>query len=234
MTDVLGRDDDELRFAYVGWIFGDEARSAYVAMCSLFLPRSRATFIHTYAEIGEFRLYEVQTAATSLREQGFDVGTRGRDELSLADWLASLQAGIDADLVLMNTRGGSDWFQLTDQRGAAADVPMLKSPAAVHYIHSWSMQSPTHPATIAQRWLEHGAYAYVGSMQEPYLAAFEKPTELARQWLAGAPFLPSARVWKQAKQFIHPNTFSALTSQPTYTDIFSEADGIMSHVALAK
>lgn len=199
--DMLGRDDAGRRFAYVGWIFGDEVRSAYVAMCSLFLDRDRAALINTYGNTESWAQYGMEDAARRLRRSGFDVAARQRDDLTLEQWLAALPDGIDADLVLMNTMGGSDRFRLADQHAFATDVPLLHVPAAVHFIHSWSMQSPTHPATIAQRWLDHGAYAYVGSMQEPYLTAFETPTELVRQWLLGAPFLPAARVWNDRNPF---------------------------------
>jgi hypothetical protein len=74
----------------------------------------------------------------------------------------------------------------------------------VHFIHSFSMQLPATPGTIAHEWIAHGAYAYVGSVNEPYLAAFLPPGALAMEWVNGIPFLIAARHWNAPAPFGGP------------------------------
>jgi hypothetical protein len=45
----------------------------------------------------------------------------------------------------------------------------------VSFIHSFSAADPRDASTLAGRWLEHGAYVYYGSMNEPFLSAFRTP-----------------------------------------------------------
>jgi hypothetical protein len=71
----------------------------------------------------------------------------------------------------------------------------LNEPAALHFIHSWSMQFPARLDTVGAQWLERGAYAAVGSCHEPYLAAFVPPAELTHRWTNFVPFLVAARWW---------------------------------------
>jgi len=59
----------------------------------------------------------------------------------------------------------------------------------VHFIHSWSAVTPDDRNTVGGRWLSNGVYAYVGSVDEPYVQAFVTPHHL--QILT--PFLIAAR-----------------------------------------
>ncbi len=89
----------------------------------------------------------------------------------------------------------ADFFDLSEGTGFAHDVPILDTPLALHMIHSWSLRSPENRDTVGGRWLEHGVYAYVGAMQEPYLGAFIPPELLVRRLLSFVPFLVAARHW---------------------------------------
>jgi len=62
-------------------------------------------------------------------------------------------------------------------------------------IHSFSLQAPDAAYTVGGRWLDHGVYAYVGSVHEPYLSAFIPPATLVQRLASLAPFLVAARQW---------------------------------------
>jgi len=73
----------------------------------------------------------------------------------------------------------------------------------LHLVHSWSFKAPQKWNTIGGRWLQRGVYAYVGSVDEPFLAAFVPPKDLAARWCSFVPFLvaarhdePNAGIWK--------------------------------------
>ena len=199
ITDALGRTTEGARYACVGWIFGSEIRSAYVAMCSLFLPREKVALVNTYPQKEQpWVTYGTAGVAALLGELGYAPMHSSGNAATQSAWLRSISAGMTADLAIINTRGNVDWFQMFDgQRCYATDVPVLNTPAAVHFIHSWSMQRPQDASTIAGRWLDRGAYAYVGSVHEPGLTAFVPPSVLAQRTAGGVPFLIAARHWEQ-------------------------------------
>ncbi len=196
LTDVLARTEAGRRYAIAGWIFGDEARSAYAAMCSLFLERTRFWLFNTYADSGGWGAYGVDEAAAILRAPGFEATTASGEAASLRSWLALLPGGVATDVLAMNSKGNADFFDLADGRAASRDVPVLNEPAALHLVHSFSMRGPENPATVGCQWLSRGVYAYVGSVQEPGLSAFVPPKPLAERWAAGIPFLVAARQWE--------------------------------------
>jgi hypothetical protein len=66
---------------------------------------------------------------------------------------------------------------------------------AVSMVHSFSLQRPDDVDTVGGRFLDHGVYAYVGSVDEPYLAAFIPPAMQVRRLAAGVPFLLAGRMW---------------------------------------
>jgi hypothetical protein len=206
VTDVLGRDGYGPRYACTGWIFGDEVRCAYAAMCSLFLQRTRFMLINAYPADGGWGAYDVGGAATRLSAWGAAAVVRRGDQAGMRAWLRMLPGGIRHDVIVMNSKGNATFFDLADGRASAGDVPVLNEPAAVHFIHSWSMRSPESPGTVAGCWLQRGAYAYVGSTDEPTLAAFVPPEELVRRWTAGVPFLVAARRWDDSPAW-KVNTF---------------------------
>lgn len=204
LTDLLGRKADGSRFAFAGWIFGSEVQSAYIAMCSLFLPRDDVLLVNAYSQTGEWSAYDVIGAETMFRQRGFRAQAMVAEGASVASWRRMLAGGTDADLVLMNSMGNADFFDLTDGRMYANDVPVLNEPAAVHLIHSWSMQAPASAATVGGRWLAHGAYALVGSCWEPYLGAFLPPAAVAERLTNFVPLLVAARYWEGQGPMAHP------------------------------
>lgn len=195
ITDLIGRaPQGGNRYAVTGWIFGDEIRSAYVAMCSLFLPRERVWLFNTYPDHGDWIIYRVDEAEQRLGKAGFQTKAYRRDGATYAAWRHLLPFGFQTDVFVMNSKGNPEIFMLYDERvGNAGDVPTLSRPLAVHFTHSWSMHRPDDPSTIACQWIRQGAYAYVGSVAEPILNAFIPPSDLAKRWCSYAPFLVAAR-----------------------------------------
>lgn len=210
ITDYLGRHANGERYAIVGWIFGDEASAAYIAMCSLFMPREHITMINTYSDQGAFGEYALEPAIEYLQEFKYAFDARSGSDVNRARWLRDLAGGTATDVLVMNSRGNARVFHVRDGDMTSLDVPVLNHPAAVHFTHSWSMRSPTTPDTVAAHWLQRGAYAYVGSMHEPYLHAFLTPRELTRRWSGVIPFLVAARHFEAPAPFGGPwrvNTF---------------------------
>lgn len=198
LTDFLGRNADGSRYAFTGWIFGDEKRCAYMAMCSLFLPRDNTLLLNTYNSEGEWGQYTMSGAADTLAKIGFTVAQHaGPADMGEAGWRRLLIAGLSADVVWMNSGGGADYFILNGGQARAGDVPLLNAPAALHLIHSWSLRWPAKSGTVGERWLAHGAYAMVGSCYEPFLSAFIPPQLLANRCAAAMPFLIAARRWAE-------------------------------------
>jgi len=206
VTDVLGRAGFGPRYAFTGWIFGDHTRCAYVAMCSLFLPRDHYLLVNTYPADGAWQAYDIDDAATTLSGRGYEVETRRGERAGVQAWWGMLPGGIGDDVVAMNSKGNVNFFDLSNGRVFSGDVPMLNVPAAIHLIHSWSMRAPDNPATVAGRWLQHGAYAFVGSVDEPTLSAFLPPRVLAGRWASGVPWLIGARRWDDSPAW-KVNTF---------------------------
>ncbi len=195
ITDLLGRTPAGLRYAFTGWIFGDEARCAYVAMCSLFLDRNRVWLYDTYPGTGGWNTYGVIDATSKLNKAGFEAIAFERDRTNDKAWQSMLPGGVSSDVLLMNSKGNTDFFQLFSGRGSPGDVPILNEPVAMHLIHSWSMRSPQNEGTVGAQWLSHGAYAYVGSVHEPFLGAFVPPKVLTSRCMGYVPFLIASRVW---------------------------------------
>lgn len=198
ITDLLGRRADFTRFAYSGWIFGDQARSAYMAMCSLFLAREQIWMCNTYPENEPaWAAYAMAGAAQVLTGAGYRVSQPLPSPVNEAAWQKALAGGLATDMAVMNTKGNDDFFDLSSGggRGYPRDVPILKHPVALHLIHSWAMRSPTDLETVGGRWLENGAYAAVGSCWEPLLHGFVPPDLLARRCASFVPFLIAARWW---------------------------------------
>ncbi len=189
VTDVLGRKPSGARYAFAGWIFGDEVHSAYMAMCSLFLDRSRVWLYNTYPDEEGWMAYGLGAATEKLTQSGYTTKRSEGAAAGQSPWLRMLAGGIDTDVLAINSKGHVDYMELSSGTASAVDVPMLTTPIALHLIHSWSMRSPQTEGTLGAQWLAHGAYAYVGSVHEPLLQAFVPPTALAERWTKLAPFL---------------------------------------------
>ena len=209
-SDLIGRRPDGGRYAFTGWIFGGEARCAYVAMCSLFLPRQRVWLYNTYPLAGGWGAFGVDEAATALTEKGYDTRSFSRDRATGPAWIRMLPGGFSTDVLAMNTKGNPDFFDLFSGRAYPPDVPLLNEPLALHLVHSWSMSSPQRLDTVGGQWMARGAYAWVGSVHEPHLGAFVRPALLAERWINFVPFLVGARQWQ--------GSFSGTWKVNTYGD----------------
>ncbi|NER39056.1 MAG: hypothetical protein F6J93_34740 [Oscillatoria sp. SIO1A7] len=194
VTDGLGRHENGERWAAIGWIYGSAERSLYQAMCSIFLDPDNVLFYDSYPPEEPWNDYAVGLAKYYFNKVGFKVKVVQRPEASQKTWRELAAEGFNFDLIFTNSKGMPNSFAVGgDRYGSVRDIPKLLTPAAIHFIHSWSATTPDDPNTIAGRWLEKGAYAYVGSVHEPYLSAFITPTLMTRRLLLSAPFLISAR-----------------------------------------
>jgi hypothetical protein len=163
-------------------------------MCGLFLSPRRAWLFDGYPESAPWSVYDATRAADALRASGIeplvdDSPRQGRDV-----WLSRVRRPLDAGLVLVNSKGNADFFDLEPGRCSPADAPMLGVPAMVHFVHSWSAAWPVERTTVAGRWLERGAYAYAGSVQEPYLQAFVPTPVVAARLVSTFPWGAAVRV----------------------------------------
>ncbi|MFG0283916.1 MAG: hypothetical protein ACF8R7_05795 [Phycisphaerales bacterium JB039] len=186
-TDVLGRsaDDPARRWAWCGQIFGDAPQSAWRAMCALFLQPETAWLFNGYPADGPWADYALAPAATLLEEIELAVTLDAAPRGTLDAWRTRTGLGIDAGLIFVNTKGNKATFGLVGGTAQSVDVPFLQRPAAVYFIHSFSAQLPGAPATIAGKWLQRGAYAYFGSVDEPFLHWFVRPEVLAARLRGG-------------------------------------------------
>ncbi len=201
LTDVLGRADvtetgSSSRWAYASMAPGSAAEAAYRAMSSLFLQPTRAFLFNGYAGFGEggFEAYAIGPASELLRKAGLEVVEEEAPRDPLGDWRRRVLPPLDAGLVHVNSAGFARMFRLGQVEVSAAEIPSLKRPALVHFIHSFSAQNIGDELSIARRWLDGGAFAYVGSVDEPYLTAFHTPERFVARMLARAPISAAARV----------------------------------------
>ncbi len=192
LTDRIGRMSDGSRYAWCGMIFGDEARSAYAAMCALFLTPANAWIVDGYKP--EFAPpYRLEKATEFLDKAGLRVSTNLPPRGGIDDWRERSRFGIGADFVQVNSSGLAWSFDLNPGRGYASDVPPLNRPAVVHFIHSFSAQFIGDRNSVGGRWLENGAYAYAGSMSEPFLGAFLPGSMVTARLLSKAPWGAAVR-----------------------------------------
>lgn len=202
LTDAIGRFDGQLRYAWAGQITGTQSEAAYRAMCALFLQPSSAWLFNAYEPKEGFAAYSVGDAAEYLRSVGLTVDVDDYPASGLPEWRKRSARAVDAGLINVNTSGQRRFFELPGGRADAGEIPSLRRPALVHFIHSFSAQNVADVASIAPRWMDSGAYAYVGSVDEPTLAAFVRPNEFVQRMFAPAPLAAAARVsspaWKIA------------------------------------
>jgi hypothetical protein len=193
VTDGLGRHRNGERWAVFGWIYGSAARSLYQAMSSIFLDSENALLYDSYRKEGTWLEYEMTDAAAQLHNFGLNVTLVERPESTLEKWQQLSADDWNFDLVWVNSLGGHDTFSVGRGEASVDDIPTLQVPAAVHFIHSWSTVRPDDLNTVAGRWLQNGAYVYVGSVHEPYLSAFIPPKLLVRRVLRSSPLAIAAR-----------------------------------------
>ena len=194
--DALCRNDDGQRWGYAGWIFGDEGRAAVMAMSSIFLDRRNIWMFSGYEKEGQWNVYEVSKPAGRLAELGYASLFFETGDADLASWLRLLRGAIPADVLFMNSHGSPTLFHVSgNQRAYPQDIPFSEKPLALQMIHSFSLKQPASPDTVGGRFLDRGVYAYVGSVDEPYLSAFIPPSLVVERLAAGVPFLLAGRYW---------------------------------------
>ena len=200
-TDALCRNADGSRYAFCGSIFGSSRYCAYAAMSSLFLSRNSIGAFNCY-QAANLSAYDFSELSVKLPEAGFTTKVWSGPKGHMADWRKILAQGFDGDVLFVNSSGNLDFFDVgnpgsvpVQEKGAPGDVPILSRPLALHMIHSWSLTSPSAHESIGGRWLESGAYAYVGSVFEPFLPAFSPPVEILSRCANYVPFLIASRVW---------------------------------------
>ncbi len=192
--DLIGRHDGTQKFARWAWpgqITGTASQAAYRAMCSLFLQPSEAWIFDGYRDEPGFKDYDGSAAALPLRAGNIVTRVDDLPNGTARQWRLRGARASNAGLIFVNTMGNADFFDLNPGRGRPGDVPILGVPSAVHVIHSWSLERPGSRDTLGGRWMERGAFAYVGSVNEPYLAAFVPPATITRR-LAGGMILGAA------------------------------------------
>lgn len=200
--DLIGRhldlprpDTVRIRWAFAGRLMGDEVRSAYAAMCSLFLRPGRATLINVYGDAAGPPQADYRQSPVADRLEGLmDVSRRDRGQSDLSGWHEAFDPVNRAGLVLVNSSGNPTDFNLGGPLpGRTWDVPITE-PTAVYKVHSFSAANPEDAGTVAGRWLANGAYLYFGSVHEPFLSAFRTPELVVDLLARGIPFGASARM----------------------------------------
>lgn len=206
MTDRIGRHSSEGagdRWGWAGQVFGSEADAAYRAMCGLFLPMERVWAFDGYPVGTPWSSYDGTEAANILHQRGLESTVFDVPHNDSADWRLGVARTVKTDLMLINSKGASNYFQLNPGYMRSGDAPLLDTPAAVHMVHSFALQLPGNARTVGGRFLDHGAYAFIGSVDEPYLSAFVPTPVVARRLAAGFAWGAAGRqdtgpVWKIA------------------------------------
>ena len=181
-------------WAWAGQIIGDGPAALYRVMCGLFLQPGSAWVFDSYPSTGGWKLYDGTAAARALAQSGRDVTVFDDPNQGIADWHAGVAGGLDAGLVLINTKGGPVEFNLQPGVGRPGDAPVLHTPTIVHMVHSFSLARVGSRATVGGRWLENGAYAYYGSVHEPLLKAFVPTPQVAARLVSGLALGAAVRV----------------------------------------
>ena len=196
LLDSICRHQDGTRWAVAGWIWGNEIRSAYMAMSSIFLPRNNVWFFNGYGTSTKRKPYEVAAAAAEGTEFGFQTAVFDGKQGTLDAWLGMVMGGLNADVLFASSSGRPEFFDLAENtRGHAVDIPILQKPLALQFIHSFSLQRPMSTNTVGGRFLDHGVYSYIGSVEEPYLGAFIPPALYMKRIMHFVPFLIAGRTW---------------------------------------
>ena len=94
-------------------------------MCAVFLDTSRAWIFDGYGPGEPWSLYDGTEAAANLEQAGFATTLFDDPNQGESNWRAAISRGVDAGLVLVNSSGMRNWFDLrpgrcrSGERGAA-------------------------------------------------------------------------------------------------------------------
>lgn len=201
LSDYLGRDANGQRYAWTGLLVGDEQQGVFSAMSSLFLRPESAWLFNGYKPDGAFNAFEITPTRQLLADAGIEPTLDEAPFSGTQHWRRRAMRGVDAGLVHVNSSGLRRNFTLNPGVATGADIPVLNKPAIVHFVHSFSAEDVSDKRSIARRFLDNGAYVYVGSVDEPFLQAFQTPTQFLQRALSLAPVAAAARhdsapVWK--------------------------------------
>lgn len=188
MTDRMGRlgeGEAGARWAYSGQVFGSPSRAAYVAMCSLFLHPRGAWLFDGYPTTSPWDTFDATKAGELLTRAGLQAEVIDAPRAGARDWRLRAARPVDAGLILVNTKGNDDFFDLEPGQCKPGDVPLLTTPAFANVVHSWSASNAGNRDRLAARWLERGVFCYAGSVHEPYLQAFIPTPVLTGRLLGG-------------------------------------------------
>jgi hypothetical protein len=216
LTDVIGRNTTgyrSQRWAFASQLPGSAPQAAYRAMSSIFLQPTSAAAFNGYDHSGDWATYNPTEGLKQLQTVGLQTAFLDRPNQTVDDWRAwtagafapairwTKTAGpqpkggaLTNDLFLVNSSGESNNFKLQAGRCLAGDVPILNTPAAVHFIHSLSLAVGADPWTVGGRWLDRGTYVYTGSVEEPLLVAFTTQTTFSQRLAQGWPIAVASRV----------------------------------------
>ncbi len=201
VTDRIGRHASGRRFAYTGMIFGNASASAYSAICALFLQPQSSLFFDGYDQ--KFAPpYKLAGASETSNRFGWRTTLISAPANTPDSWRNAARSGVDAGFIHVNTSGRFDRFDVARGSLYGHDVPLLRVPSIVHFIHSFSAQRLSAKRNIAGRFIDQGAYIYVGSVDEPFITAFVPADRLLRRAAASMPLGGASRteqrktVWK--------------------------------------
>ncbi|MCK6471449.1 MAG: hypothetical protein L6R28_06860 [Planctomycetes bacterium] len=189
LDDLLGRDENGVRLAVTGRLIGNEERSCYQAMCSLFLEPGKALFFNTYPQKAgsAFEDYRLD-AARGLLQQLVPSTLVQSNDATLANFRKLTAAPNPFGVVWINSSGGAKhWSIGGDGKGGKTEDFPVGAPAAFTVVHSGSAADPYDTSTLAGRALDGGAYFYFGAVSEPFLAAFQPAGRVVPLMLRGAP-----------------------------------------------
>jgi hypothetical protein len=193
VTDGLGRNEGGKRYAITGWIYGTPERAVYQAMCAIFLDADRALLYDSYPQTESWKPYHFGESRQQLETIALSTTQIEHPHANQTTWQKLTAQAWNYDLMFMNSRGGKSNFAVGNGDALAKDIPQLKTPMAIHLIHSFSAATPDDIETIAGRWLHYGVYAYVGSVDEPYVTGFVPPQAMIARLSLKVPFLVAAR-----------------------------------------
>jgi len=191
------------RWANTGQIFGSFQQATYRAMSALFLTPKDAFIFDGYEDTAPWNTYDGTLARSHLTNAGYNVQLHDTPGNTAAAWTALTARPVRAGLILINTHGTQSIINLQRGKVRFAEFPLLELPAIAHVVHSFSTANPANPTTVAGSMLDHGVYAMLGSVDEPYLQAFVPTPVVAQRLLGGYNFGAAVRfddapVWKLA------------------------------------
>jgi hypothetical protein len=191
------------RWANTGQVFGGYTQSVYRAMCALFLSPRDAFIFDGYDDTQPWNAYDGRQAASLLEGAGFEVQLHDLPGNTAAHWTSLTARPVRPALWLINSHGQAWVMNFQKGKVPAMDTPLMDRPTVVHIVHSFSTSVPGNRGTVAGSFLDRGAYAMLGSVDEPFLQAFVPTPNVAGRLLAGYNFAAAVRyddapVWKLA------------------------------------